>query len=106
MLFLLAEFSTVPANTTAKVGFTARLDCQPVDDSSITRWLVNGLGPIGTTNIDSLCAGCILLNRSLYIPSVRTTHAAEYTCIILPLTANNFISAYLTVAGTFAILKY
>ena len=85
-------FSLLPMNTTAKVGLSIRLDCQPVDDS-IVRWArENAVVDQGN------CPGCnTLQNGSLYIQNVEMSHDGKYTCFIPP--GNSFFSVYLTVTS-------
>ena len=91
-------FSIEPVNTTAKIAFPARLDCQPTNPDAFIRWTVSGSLAI---NKDT-CPGCqILTNGSLYISSVMSSHANRYTCFIP--AGSDMFTVYLTVAGKFAL---
>ncbi|XP_065883664.1 neural cell adhesion molecule 1-like isoform X2 [Dysidea avara] len=86
-------FSIEPVNTTAKIAFPARLDCQPTNPDAFIRWTVSGSLAI---NKDT-CPGCqILTNGSLYISSVMSSHANRYTCFIP--AGSDMFTVYLTVA--------
>ena len=87
-------------NTTAKVAFSARLDCQAANPAHVIRWTVAGNLAIN----EDTCPGCqTLTNGSLYISSVLSSHANRYTCFIPP--GFYTFNVYLTVAGKFAALE-
>ena len=91
-------FSIVPANTTAKIAFSARFDCKATNPDDLIRWTVGNNLMVN----QGTCPGCqILTNGSLYISSVMSNHENRYTCFIPP--GFNMSTAYLTIAGKFAL---
>ena len=88
-----------PSNITARIGFTARFDCQPPNGTgAFTRW---ARGTAFQMITDSNCRNCdVADNGSLIFGSIDQSHNGMYTCFIVPDTdLSSATNAYVAVAG-------
>ena len=93
--FAFTGFSLLPTNITARKSLPARFDCQST--TGFVRWAAGNYQMISKSS----CSGCeLLLNGSLYFPSVTQAHAGHYICFIVGvLGPTPRYSVYLTLAG-------
>ena len=98
-LVFFTEFSILPSNVTATIGFPARFDCQA--NNGYTRW-AKGSNLLMITSIN--CDGCqIYSNGSLAFASVNLSHRGLYVCFIIrsgtQVNPRPSINVYLTIPG-------